>query len=162
MTDKELLALKSSAELRDAYISLYKDFYSLEGEERSLRVKQINIVNDKLNDLYDEGESVDIVVPHVRYTVPYLEIKTFRYSDGKYAYGVSIMTNTAGMSFRFLEKYLSDTKEKAIQKAVAQTLSWVSSNEKGCSKSDKAILDKVKKACEKAIRKTEYQQLKLI
>lgn len=157
MTEENLLDLKSSAELRDEMILLSRKFDTTSGEEREQAVSQWNILNHKLNPLYDEGGSIDVVLPRSDYAIPYLEIKTFRYSDGKWAYGLGVFINESGMSYGFNDYDLSETKEEAIQKAAADALQWVASSEKGCnSKTNKAILDKIKKACLTAIEEAKH------
>jgi len=137
-------------------ILLSRKFDTSSGEERHQAVSKCNILNDKLNALYEESGSIDVSLPRPHYAIDYLEIKTFRYSDGKWAYGLNIMANESGMGFRFHEYDLSETKEEAIQKAAANALQWVASSEKGCNSNTKTILEKIKKACLKCIEEAKF------
>src|SRR2546426_779119 len=108
-----------------------------------------------MNDLYEVGGSLDVVVPHPDHACNYLEIETFCYSDGKWAYGLNVFTNIEGMGFRFDEYHLCETKQEAIQKAASYVLRWAASKGNQ-SKSETAIVEKIKKACLRAIEEAKF------
>ncbi len=132
-SDNVVAGNESPSANRDLMNKIESTYDNLKGKERTKAIEKGNVARDKFNAFTKENSETVFEDKNV-------SVKVVKFDDGKWAYSVSVNTNTSGMSRPFSGEF--DTKAEAINKAIKNIEGFIAGNE------DSKDIPAIKKAVE--------------